>query len=230
MRQSALCFGARLDLRAQQAQFAAPLTALSADAMPIATRVYRAFALLLTVALICALPARAADSGDATLLNLIALSAQRLALADTVAHVKWTQGKPVTDPAREHALLTDVGRRAPSYGIAAASAQSFFKDQIEANKDVQNTLIAAWQVTPPPSTPLPDLATVVRPQLDQITTQLLIALSRSEALRKSDDCPSRLAASLADWRTLHDSDSLHNHALTRAMAHVCVSGGVGAVA
>lgn len=186
--------------------------------------------LLAAAAITLPMTGTAADSSDAALLNVISLAAQRLTLADTVARVKWTQDKPVTDLPREHALLADVARRAPGYGVSAMAAQAFFRDQIEANKMVQNSLIAAWQVTPPPAGPVPDLATVVRPKLDQITTQLLIALGRTDALRQADDCPSRLAASLGDWRKLHDSDSLHNHALTRAMAHVCVSGGVGAVA
>ncbi len=199
--------------------------------MPHFFRIGRTLALLLAAAaLIRPLPSIAADSGDAALLNLISLAAQRLTLADTVARVKWAQGTPVTDLPRERALLTEVGRRAPGYGVKAAAAQAFFRDQIEANKMVQNTLIAAWQVTPPPATSVPGLATEVRPQLDQITTGLLIALGHADALRQADDCPSRLAASLDDWRKLHDSDSLHNHALTRAMAHVCTSGGVGAVA
>jgi chorismate mutase len=196
---------------------------------------------LLIAALACAtlgaLPGAAfaqaggADAGDDTaLMNLIAQASQRIMLADIVARYKWEHHQSVTDPAREQALLNTVARQAPAIGVDPQLAQTFFSDQIEANKLVQQALLDDWRRAPPASTAVsPDLATSTRPQFDHLTDTLLGGLARVDALRHTDACPVRLAHSLADWKALRSLDSLHAQALTRAFAHLCSKGGVGAV-
>ncbi|SMG17433.1 chorismate mutase [Paraburkholderia susongensis] len=169
-----------------------------------------------------------ADGDDTALTNLIALASQRLALAEPVARWKWANHQPITDIPRENALLADVEKRAAAANVDPAFARAFFQDQIDASKDVQNALFATWRSTQPPQGPAPDLATSTRPQLDKLTQSLLAGLARVQPLRKAEDCPSRVAQSLANWKSLTRYDSAHSSALNRALGHVCETGGVGA--
>ncbi|WP_027803944.1 chorismate mutase [Paraburkholderia dilworthii] len=169
-----------------------------------------------------------ADGDDTALTNLIALASQRLALAEPVARWKWANHQVITDTPREQALLADVERRAAAANVDPAFARAFFQDQIDASKDVQNALFASWRATQPPREPAPDLAASTRPQLDRLTQSLVAGLARVQPLRAAPDCPTRVAQSLANWKSLTRYDSSRSNALTRALGHVCASGGVGA--
>ena len=170
-----------------------------------------------------------ADGDDTPLTNLIALSSQRLALAEPVARWKWAHHDPITDQPREAALLAGIDSRAKAAGIDPAFAQLFFRDQIEASKDVQNALFDNWRKSRGPEGTPPDLAHDTRPKLDRVTSALLAALAGVEPLRHADDCPLRLANSIARWKHLTRYDSAQNAPLSRALSHVCASGGVGAL-
>jgi len=171
-----------------------------------------------------------ADGNDTALTNLISLVSQRLALAEPVAHWKWVNRRSITDPAREKALLADVQKRSVDAGVDPAFAQAFFADQIDASTQVQHALFDSWRASQPPAAPPPDLATVVRPQLDRLTPQLIAGLARVQPLRAAPDCPVRVARSIANWKSLTRYDSTRGDALVRALGHVCESGGVGGVA
>lgn len=174
-------------------------------------------------------PARA-DADDTALTNLISLVSQRLALAEPVARWKWANHRPITDTPREQALLADVAKRASAAGVDPSFAHAFFRDQIDANSNVQKALFDAWQTSQPPAGAPPDLSTVIRPQLDRLTPQLIAGLARVQAVRAAPDCPVRVAQNLANWKALTRYDSMQADALTRALAHVCESGGVGGTA
>ncbi|SAK59188.1 chorismate mutase [Caballeronia ptereochthonis] len=178
-----------------------------------------------------AAPASArADGDDTAFTNLIALVSQRLALAEPVARWKWAHREPITDAPREEALLKHVEEKASAAQVDPEFARQFFRDQIEASKDVQNVLFANWRAlkAAPEESP-PDLAKDTRPRLDRLTQSLVSALARVEPIRHADDCPLRLAESLARWKHLTRYNSSMNAPLTRALSHVCASGGVGAV-
>jgi chorismate mutase len=183
-------------------------------------------------ALLLALPFTPAhaDGDDTAFTNLIALVSQRLALAEPVAHWKWDHHKPITDAPREAALLTDVQKRATTAGVDPGFARAFFRDQIDASTQVQKDLFESWHASQPPAGAAPDLATVTRPQLDRLTGQLIGALAQVQPLRASDECPARLAHSLASWKQLTRYDSSHADALNQALGHVCESGGPGGTA
>lgn len=170
-----------------------------------------------------------ADGDDAPFTTIIALSSQRLALAEPVARWKWANHEPITDQPREAALLARIDSRAKSAGIDPAFAQLFFRDQIEASKDVQNALFDNWRKLHAPEGTPPDLARDTRPKLDRVTNALLSALAGVEPLRHAEDCPLRLADSIARWKHLSRYDSAQNAPLARALSHVCASGGVGAL-
>lgn len=191
----------------------------------------RTVALLLisaTAAGLTVSPAAHADGDDTPLTNVIALVSQRLALAEPVARWKWAHHDAITDKPREDALLAATDKRARAAGIDPAFAQQFFRDQIEASKDIQNGLFETWRKSQPPEGTPPDLARELRPKLDQVTRALLTALGRVEPLRDAPDCQSRLADSLARWKHLTRYDSAQNAPLSRALSHVC-SGGAASV-
>ncbi len=170
-----------------------------------------------------------ADGDNTPLTNVIALVSQRLSLAEPVARWKWAHHEPITDTPRENALLATLDKRARTGGIDPVFTQQFFRDQIEASKDVQNALFANWRNSHAPDGAPPDLTKELRPKLDEITSALLGALSRVEPLRDSPDCQSHLADSLAQWKHVTRYDSALNAPLARALSHVCSAGGVSAV-
>jgi chorismate mutase len=185
----------------------------------------RAIAALAALLLGSIFPAHA-DGDDAPFTSLVALTSERLALAEPVARWKWAHHEPITDEPREAALLASVKIKAQDSGVDPAFAQRFFRDQIEASKDVQNALFANWRA--PEDSP-PDLATDTRPKLDRLTQSLIAALARVEPMRHADDCPLRLADSVARWKHLTRYDAALNTPLSRALSHVCAAGGIGAV-
>ncbi|MZD03750.1 gamma subclass chorismate mutase AroQ, partial [Streptomyces sp. SID5785] len=127
--------------------------------------------------------------------DIAALAAERVELADQVAAAKYGTPAPVDDPARERQILDDVARRAAGLGLDSAWAQAVFRDQIEANKQVQRGLYARWDAHPGERpTERPDLAKEVRPALDRITTELLTALRAAAPARTSPSCGPRLTA------------------------------------
>ena len=171
-----------------------------------------------------------ADAGDTAVTNLISLISQRLALAEPVAHWKWVNHHPITDKARERALLADVDKRALHAGVDPSFAHTFFADQIEANSLAQQAWFDSWRTSQPPAGSPPDLSSVIRPQLDRLTPQLIAGLARIQPLRAEPDCPLRVAQSLSNWKSLTRYDSTRTDALTHALQHVCESGGVGGMA
>lgn len=168
----------------------------------------------------------AAEGDDTPLINLVALASQRLALAVPVARWKWANSRPIEDPPREAALLADVDQRARAAGVDPAFAQSFFRDQIEANKQMQTALFEKWRATRPPVGPAPDLAKNTRPAFDRLTQSMIAGLTRVQPMRDAPDCPSRLARSVENWQAMTHYDSSESSALTTALAHVCSAGGV----
>ena len=175
-------------------------------------------------------PSARADADDTALTNLISLVSQRLALAEPVAHWKWVNRRAITDTARERTLLADVRKQAVGAGVDPSFAHAFFADQIAANTQAQKALFDAWRTSQPPAGPPPDLASVIRPQLDRLTPQLIAGLARVQPLRAAPDCPTRVARGIANWRSLTRYDSARATALNQALQHVCESGGIGGLA
>lgn len=103
---------------------------------------------------------------------------QRLLLAQDVARTKWNTKAPIEDLPREAQIVQRLGEQAQAAGVPADFAQAFFRAQIEASKTVQRALFERWeQEHPGRFDDAPDLATVIRPQLDALTPKLLRALA-----------------------------------------------------
>jgi chorismate mutase len=164
----------------------------------------------------------APGEGDTTELDgLVTLAVRRLATADEVASAKFGTPQPIDDPAREHQVLGAVGRRAPELGTDPTESSRFFGDQIEANKIVQRGLYQLWTAHPElRPADRPDLTKTVRPELDQLTDQLLRALSSTRSVRHAGaSCVQRRDQAAA---TAGQSlDPLHREALAVALRSVC---------
>ncbi|MFA5493250.1 MAG: gamma subclass chorismate mutase AroQ [Porticoccaceae bacterium] len=117
------------------------------------------------------------NAGEA-LDNLVGLVHQRLNLAEDVAHYKWNRQLAIEDLPREQAIITSLGRRAAEQGLPAAWAEAFFRAQIEASKAEQRILFAQWREQGIVAFhDAPDLITVTRPKLDDLTPHLIATLA-----------------------------------------------------
>jgi chorismate mutase len=161
-------------------------------------------------------------SAETRPLQPIALAVSlRLATADTVASAKWGTPSPIDDPARETQVLGTVTAQAADEGLSTARVQQIFRDQIEANKDVQRALFAWWTVAPGAApTVRPDL-TQVRPVIDRQNTDILLQLREQEAVLAGPDCvPALVDAGLA-VAAEQRLDPLHQATLARALVSIC---------
>jgi chorismate mutase len=153
--------------------------------------------------------------------GLAEVAVRRILLGDKVAAAKYGTPRPIDDPARERQVLAASATSAQSLGVDPAESSAFFRDQIEASKVVQRGLYQYWTAHPErrPSG-RPDLGNEVRPQLDQITKELLQQLLRTNQPRHDySSCRGQLlAASATAGQTL---DSLHQEALAVALRSVC---------
>jgi chorismate mutase len=132
----------------------------------------------LAIALLLTAAARAYSIEEiARVDGLLRVLEQRLQLSDLVARSKWTSGTPIEDTAREAKVLSDFQAQATSQGLDAEVARVLMRAQIEASKIRQRQLFAEWKARRlgPFSNP-PDLASEVRPRLDEISRQLMAAI------------------------------------------------------
>ena len=152
---------------------------------------------------------------------VVELAAARLATADLVAAAKWGTDSPIDDPAREQQVLDTVAAQATQLGADPDEIRVIFRDQIEANKTVQRGLFQRWTDHPDQApTSKPDLS-VVREQINRITSALVQALAATADDRGALTCRPELA--LAGLQVHHEDhlDALHTRALVRALASVC---------
>jgi chorismate mutase len=156
--------------------------------------------------------------------GLVETSARRLAIAREVALAKWDAGAPVEDAPREAQVIAGAVKAGASVGLEPASVESFFRAQIEANKVVQYASLADWRRSgkAPVHAPI-NLAVTIRPQLDQLQTELVAELKDAAAIRASATCSTEVAKAVGNYVTAHkhDVDSLEAIALDRALAATC---------
>jgi chorismate mutase len=109
--------------------------------------------------------------------SLVSLTKRRLELGEQVAAAKFWSGQPIEDPDREALVLREVAGRAAEIGLDPEIGTTYFLTQIEASKRLQRRLHAMWRERPD-SRPdySPDLAAEVRPEMDQLTAEILLAL------------------------------------------------------
>ncbi|MFE2945035.1 gamma subclass chorismate mutase AroQ [Streptomyces sp. NPDC059255] len=152
---------------------------------------------------------------------LAELSARRLATADLVAAAKRGTGSPVDAPERERQVLSTAAHRAQELGADPAVTVRIFRDQIEANKDVQRELLRRWDADPEHApSERPDLAGV-RAEIDRIDAGLVRAVAGSAQDRTAPRCGRLLTAAAVRAAAGQRQDLAHAKALGRALGSVC---------
>ena len=151
---------------------------------------------------------------------LVETSARRLVIAKQVALAKWDCQAPVEDAAREAQIIATAIKAGESRGLAPVEVSNFFRAQIEANKLVQHSLLAAGKA--PPHTRV-NLVNAVRAELDQLETALIVELADTADIRASAACPAETAKAIEKYLAGHkvETGALQGIALNRAMAATC---------
>ncbi|CAL8093067.1 unnamed protein product [Orchesella dallaii] len=149
---------------------------------------------------------------------------ERLKLADKVAVNKWDNNLPVEDVPREQIILDNMVRQAENGNVDPRWAHQFFRDQIEANKDIQFELIRIWQLQGRrPDGPPVDLTNEVRPQIDIINAELIQLAKKTEYERREWKCRSEVERNARYATFLYDLDPLHQTALQKATSRLCIT-------
>lgn len=162
---------------------------------------------------------QAAPPAPESLRPLLMTLNERLNIGDQVALTKWDSGKPIQDSAREAQVIANARTLAAERKLDADDVAQLIAAQMEANKLVQYGLLAQWQAAgAAPDTPRPDLSQQIRPRLDELQTRLLQQYADFVPYRHDPQCP----AWLAKARSGLAHDSLHDLALTRATAELCI--------
>jgi chorismate mutase len=147
--------------------------------------------------------------------RLLGLMRQRLLVMHEVARWKWHHRQPITDTTREAALLERTSLRAHELGLDAELAVHFMKAQIAAGRQVQQQDMEGWQTQPSPQDKaVPDLATELRPKIDQLNLGLLDALARLAPHLDDEQVRRRLRVSAAEaWASAGFSGEISATAL-----------------
>jgi chorismate mutase len=156
--------------------------------------------------------------------RLVEMSARRLAIAEQIALAKWDSGTPVEDASREARVIASAIRAGESRGLDQATVSSFFRAQIEASKLVQYSLLAEWRRLgkAPDHTPV-NLASTIRPQLDQLEIAMIAELAETSDIRGSASCRADIAKAVGKYVSTHKKSfsPLQAIALDRATAALC---------
>jgi chorismate mutase len=169
-------------------------------------------------------PAASAQANNESFVTLVDVSAQRALIADDVAAFKFNTGGSIEDPAREQVLLDTVADLSAQMDVDPTIAQAIFRDEIDGNKIVQYGLFDLWTAHPELTpTEWPDLTTVIRPELDKITTELMDQIKATADLQVAKNCGEQLDAATNVVEQNRHLDRLHSQALHHALARVCHS-------
>lgn len=113
------------------------------------------------------------DSPQGDVEHAVALMVERLELMRPVGLWKKQHQMAIQDVARENQVLDATVRDAQRLGIAPEGARRLFALQIELARKIQQRVVDSPQTT---SEPVRDLSSDLRPALDRIGKELLIAL------------------------------------------------------
>jgi chorismate mutase len=155
---------------------------------------------------------------------LVETSARRLNLAQDVAFAKWESGTAVEDPSREEHVIATAVTEGKTEGLDPTVVSRFFRAQIEANKVVQSSLLSTWhKAGKAPDHQTKDLATTIRPQLDDIQKQLIEELVSTAPVRASSACRLDLATAVSGYLTTHQLSAadVQATALKQSLAAFC---------
>ena len=179
---------------------------------------------IITACTMCATGRAHCQNAVGQLQPLVEITARRLAIADQVALAKWDSGAPVEDVPREAQVILDATTQGEAKGLDQASVSDFFKAQIEASKLVQYSSLAEWRrVGRAPDHKAINLASTIRPRLDQVDTALIAELAKTAGIRASVSCRTEIAKAVGKFVSAHSNSfsPLKAIALDRALATTC---------
>ncbi len=109
--------------------------------------------------------------------RLFGLMKKRLLIMHNVAQWKWNHRQPIKDLSREKQLLNNLVEKGIDLGLDREYILTFFQAQIEAAKMIQEKYFKDWEDKKMNIFEnVPNLKLILRPQLDELSTNLLEAL------------------------------------------------------
>ena len=161
-------------------------------------KTFALFALLFLAALA---GARATAGETARLLDastarehLLTLVAERLEQMPRVAAAKWRDGKAVSDPAREQALLAMLGEDAAARGLQADGVAALFTLQMRLAREAQERAFVRWRAEGCTDCAAAPALAALRQVLDGIGQSQLEALYLLAPLDRAENPPPLSAA------------------------------------
>jgi len=130
---------------------------------------------------LCFLIAGCATTSSKSDVSLGSLVVERLSWMDDVARYKQARGLPVTDPAREAALLEAMTTLGAENGLPSTAVRGFFAGQMAAARQYQKEWLASPESSASTSAPMPDLQGSIRPALDKLGRQMISALAQARS-------------------------------------------------
>lgn len=121
------------------------------------------------------------------------LIVERLSWMDEVAAIKRERKLPIVDAKREAELLVAMEKKGIAADLPAKSVRGFFTGQMDAAKECQQSFLLHMAVPKSHAKGLPDLATEVRPALDQIGEQMIEALTQARTQKLDPETAQALA-------------------------------------
>lgn len=137
---------------------------------------------------------------------------ERLGAMPDVARHKWNSHAAVEDPPREKLVVDAAIAEGQELGLAPSAVRAAVEAQIEAAKIIQAGLIARWSAEQAsPFADVPDLATELRPRIQQATAEIVTGLAgsidelgRCNVVRDLRVVPAALQAFPAAWAVAVD--------------------------
>lgn len=130
--------------------------------------------------------------------RVLELTDERLALMPEVAAWKWEHHAPVTDPARERAVILAAARLAAPLGLAPEPIERLFALEVRLAREQEGALHESWHRGGFDfHGRVPDLTKDLRPQLDRLTHDLLDALYLAAPILARAGFPERYAPQAA---------------------------------
>jgi chorismate mutase len=165
-------------------------------------------------------PQARADS-TSPLSGLVDAAAQRLAIAEPVAAVKWSTHGAIEDPVRVRQELAKLGADATGRHIDRDYVTRVFGDQINATEAIEYSRFAEWKFNPAsvPATP-PDLS-ASRSTIDGFNQTMLTQIAAHWDLLHSPACAAQLDDARSDVIRSRQLDSLYQQAISLATQSYC---------
>lgn len=158
--------------------------------------------------------------------DTVTIVVERLERMPDVAAAKWREGLPVTDPAREAAVLAATRADAAARGLVPAPVEALMALQVRLAREAQERLIAGWRASGCPGCDRAPSLPALRRDLDALGHRLMLQLYlAAPALPTAGSAA--LPAALQQRLEAAVPSAADRSALVRALAAVRLEGAPG---